>query len=311
MDEELPQYLPKKYLNCFVHKAGLSNRLTSRLVKVKEINGKKVLCKPVKLASNFYQAGLVTNSGSTSSSIKPCLHSALFTWQNVEGPKVTEAFWDFAQGLMVVGFDTNVECLHQDECLKVFDLPLEQGLNSTLSCLCKGDNKLLVKIEKEEAMHFIGRNSSKTLIFSKDNGIIQAGDDPSLAAQTKPGFPLKIRRRGGKNLQKNLAIFGSSVFCYTEPKCFRVRLGNGGRKGKQAKNQNKLADVTTSGISVKVSKNSTQVFEAQNVTLTLNENANSWRQGRTNRRKSGGKGAGRRRFNQLCPGFEDEVRVHF
>lgn len=79
-----------------------------------------------------------------------------------------------------------------------------------------------------------------------------------------------------------MAVLGSSVFCFAEPKCFRVRLGKGRRKGKQ----NKKPD-----IKMRIVKDTVTLLDEK---ATLMENT------QREARKRNGKNK-KKRFNQLCP----------
>lgn len=197
LDLETEVTIPLKNLRCFVHKKGLLNRQKAVLTLVKKMDGKRVHCEAIKLPAHEYEVGLSTN---LPGSLKSCLSSTSFSLSNDKAPMVTEAFLDSPSSIKIQ-FDTNIKCT-QESCANIFqDFEEEQA-----ACECKGDDKLLFRFAN--IMDFVGRNSSRSLIFREENGIYPKGSDPELAKEVEAGIKLRVRRRGGKKLKKVSVFHG-------------------------------------------------------------------------------------------------------
>ena len=121
---------------------------------VKKIEGDLVFCDAVSLASHEYEAGLATN---LPQSLKTCFDSAAFVLKNAKRPTVTESYFDGSNAI-VVEFDMNIQCSR--ECSDIF----EDFKDSEAECMCKGDNKLLIRLTKDAIdplEDFLGRNPSR------------------------------------------------------------------------------------------------------------------------------------------------------
>ena len=137
-----------------MHKVGLANRDSSKFLAVKKIEGDLVFCDTVSLPSNEYESGLATN---LPQSLKTCFDSAPFILKNTKKPIVTEAYFDGSNAI-IVEFDMNIQC--PIECSEIF----EDFKDSEAECVCKGDNKLLIRLTKDATdplEDFLGRNPSR------------------------------------------------------------------------------------------------------------------------------------------------------
>ena len=78
---------------------------------------------------------------------------------------------------IVVTFNINVQCPR--DCSKIF----EDMKDSEAECICKGDDRLLIRLT-EDAVNpiedFLGRNPTRSLVFSKNNRVFQWEADPTI-----------------------------------------------------------------------------------------------------------------------------------
>jgi len=164
--------------------------------------------------------------------------------------------------------------------------------------MCKGDDRLLIRLTEDATNpleDFLGRNPSRSLVFKQNSGVVQFGADIEIAVQVKSDEKLRVRRRGGKNLHKdpkrNVSVKGASVFCFNEPKCFRLRIRENHRQGKQQSEQ-KSSDQEI--VYLKIQKDNGTEIHVEQV-------KNS---GKENRRARKGDRSKKRKRNRICPSLE-------
>ena len=138
----------------------------------------------------------------------------------------------------------------------------------------------------------------RSLYFKLNNGVSQWGSDVNLAQQVQLDGRLRVRKRGGKNLnkdrkRKDFAIFGASVFCFTEPKCFRLRLRKNQRQGKQQTEPKSSLET----VILKIKKDDNEIHSEEVKNLS-NDGYRRSRKGDNNRSN--------RKRKRICPSLEFE-----
>ena len=122
----------------------------------------------------------------------------------------------------------------------------------------------------------------------------------SKAREVAQGEKLRVRRRGGKSKNKdrkkrNFSVKGASVFCFNEPKCFRLRVRENHRKGKGQETEPRAEEK----IYLKVKKDN-QEIHSEEVSKKLKPKVNG-RKSRKNDDQSR-----KRKRTRICPSLEFE-----
>merc|ERR1712223_1243291 len=261
---------PNTPTSCFIHSKGLNNRNRAKIIPVaNKAFETEVYCEKVSMPSNVYEAGIIY--GNNEKSLRACLNSMTVTYQSNQTLKILEAFAKIKQRTIVLKFDNNIQCTNSFE--DIFEPLLNVTDDSVPKIKCKGDDKLKISVNDDFPIEdFFGKDSNQKLVFKEGNKVRSLGSDVKLSNGMKAGFAVVLNKRGGKNLgngkkPNSLKIRGPNAFCYSEPKCFRVKLrGKSGqnRKDKSIDGENDV------NVEVTVQKRISDVYAGNG-----NENATS------------------------------------
>jgi hypothetical protein len=205
-------------LRCFFHKTGLGNRDDAIRIPVESISddGTKVMCQPVKFSSGDYEAGIILTPY-PEKSLKTCVPTGLFRVQNTVPPKIKEAVFERNKNVIVISFDINIECLHRgQDCSSIF-----KTVDSDISeCICK-DRRIILRPFGDDFPFndYIGKDSSKKLVFKAGNGIIEESGDQKLSVAVPEGTEVKSvhKQRGGKHLKVIMHSFMLLILIIATP----------------------------------------------------------------------------------------------
>lgn len=192
---------PKYILNCFVHEKGLQNRASATKIPVEKINGTEVVCQSTHLPPKEYEVGLVTfNSRPTQ-----CHATANVLLESSQPLEVTKTMFKSRNNKLVIMFNKNIECDFMDP-FRIFDGLDNVKPESIIDIICKGDNKLVMKVTSDFPIEdFNDRNTSKRLAFKENNGIRELNSDKTTAsASIKNGSEIDIKKREGKDLEEEV-----------------------------------------------------------------------------------------------------------
>jgi hypothetical protein len=98
--------------------------------------------------------------------------------------------------------------------------------------------------------------------------------------------------------KRNVSVKGASVFCFNEPKCFRLRIRENHRQGKQ-QSEPKSSDQET--VYLKIQKDNGTEIHVEEV---KNSGKDISKRKEDNRRARKGDRSKKRKRNRICPSLE-------